>query len=134
MGIIIEKLRVVGRKGERTLSALFDTGSSHSLIREDVAREIGEIVDLPEPKRYELAVGTFVAREAIFADIVIDGKRLTAALKVVRHPTEELVIGVDFMRTWSLRLDPKNHQFILNPRALKLKAVGMRVPRSQRQH
>lgn len=57
MGIILEKLKVIGRKGERTVSALFDTGSTHCLVREDIAREIGDVVELPELKRFELASG-----------------------------------------------------------------------------
>ncbi len=134
MGLIYEKLRVIGLKGERTVSALMDTGSSHSLLREDIARAIGKPEELPEPKQYELAVGTFVARLGLFADVVVEGHRLTCGFKIVAGLSEEMILGVDFFQLWGVRLDPKNHLMIVDPRSLRLKAVGMRVPRSRRRH
>ncbi len=132
MGLIYKKLRVIGRKGEATLTALLDTGSSHSLLREDVARDIGDPEELPEPKAYELAVGSFTARHGLFADVVIRGKRLMCGFKVVPRLSEEMILGVDFLQIWNVRLEPKTHRMILDPKALRLKAVGMRVPRRSR--
>lgn len=127
MGLIYKRLRVIGRKGERKVEALFDTGSTHSLIRSSIAHEIGEPEGLPEPKTYQAVVGCVTAREGIFADIVIRGKRLTMGLKIVPDLSEELIVGADFMQLWNLRLEPKHHRVILDPKALRLRAGGGRL-------
>ncbi len=126
MGLITEKLLLIGHNGRTEVTALFDTGSTHSLVREDIARGIADLDDLPEPKEYQLAVGSIVARKGVFADVVLQGKRLTIGLKVVKGLTEELILGVDFMQTWQIRLDPRRHRATVDPRALRLKAVGSR--------
>lgn len=126
MGIIKKKVWLIGRKGRCRVDALYDSGSTHSIVREDVAEQIATLDDLPEPKTYEAAVGSFTVRHGIFADILIRGKRLTAGLRVVRGLTEDLILGADFMQVWHIRLDPRRRQVILDPQALRLKAVGSR--------
>ncbi len=126
MGIISQKLTLIGRKGRRQVEALFDTGSSHSMVRESIAVAIAEPDDLPEPKTYESAVGKFTARTGIFADVVIRRHRLLTGLTVVTNLSEELILGVDFLQRWQVRLDPHHHKLILDPKAFRLRAVGAR--------
>lgn len=121
MGRIYKKIWVIGRKGRRKVEALFDTGSSDSLVRDSLARKLGSPEDLPEPKTYEAAVGQVTAREALFVDVVLRGKRLTTGLKVVPGLSEELILGADFFQRWHIRLEPRTHRVILDPKALKLK-------------
>jgi hypothetical protein len=106
VGLITKKLWVIGRKGRRKVVALFDTGSSHSLLREDIALAIGEPEELPEPKTDEAAVGTITTRRGLFADVLLHGKRLTTGLKIVRGLSEELILGADFLSSgmsgWNL--------------------------------
>ncbi len=61
MGLIIKSLEVIGTRGRRRVKALFDSGASYSLINEAVARRIADPVELPEPKTFHAAVGTFKA-------------------------------------------------------------------------
>ena len=133
MGLIAENLWVIGRRARRRVSALFDTGSSDSLIRADLAGEIGHPDELPEPKKYRAAVGSFVVRTSVVADVLLAGKRFTALFFVVPGLTEELVLGADFMQRWHLRLEPRRRRVILDPKALQLKAVwsARRAPRGR---
>ncbi|MBI2900323.1 MAG: retroviral-like aspartic protease [Planctomycetes bacterium] len=129
MGLISKRVWLIGLKGRRKVEALFGTGSSHSLLNERIARAVGTPEGLPGPKVYQAAVGSVTAREGIFADVVLRGKRLTAGLKIVPDLTEELILGADFMQVWHIRLEPRRGRVILDPRALRLKAVGLRGPR-----
>lgn len=126
MGLITKDLWLRGRKGSRKVRALFDTGSTYSLIAESVARRIAEPTELAEPKRFEAAVGTFRAREVVFPDVVLGRKRLPTALIVVSELTEEVILGVDFLQHWHIRLDPRGKRIIVDPKALRLIAVSSR--------
>lgn len=129
MGLIAQDLWFVGRRGRKRLRALFDSGSNHCLMSETVAGRLSELDDLPEPKEYEAAVGSFTARQFVVADVVIRRKRLTTLFKVVSALTEDVILGADFLQSWHIRLDPRHHRFIVDPRALRLKAVGGRARR-----
>lgn len=126
MGLICKEMWVIGRKGRKKVSALFDTGASHSLLRESIARAIADPVELPEPKKFATAVGEFKAREGGVVDVVLAGKRLYTRLTSVADLTEDLILGADFLQSWHIRLDPRRRRVILDPQALKLKAVGSR--------
>ncbi len=127
VGLIYKRIWVIGQKGRRKVEALFDTGSSDSLLHERIARAIGDPEGLPEPKTYAAVVGTMTAREGIFADILLRGKRLTAGLMVVHDLSEDLILGADFFQRWHVRLEPKHHRVILDPKALRLRAGGGRL-------
>ncbi len=124
MGLISRKLQFIGRRGKAKVETLFDTGSNHCLIRASVAAKLAEADELPEPKRYEAAVGSFTARHFVVADVVLGGKRLTTLFKIVPELTEEAILGADFLQSWHIRLDPRKKRVILDPKALRLKAVG----------
>ena len=49
MPIIEEPIELRGSKGSRRVVALFDSGSTYSCIRPDIAREVEVVVPLPEP-------------------------------------------------------------------------------------
>lgn len=132
MGLIYKDLVFVGRKGRRKLHALFDTGSVHCLMRKDVAEALDYPDELSEPKHYESVVGAFTARLFVVADVELRMKRLTQLFKVVPALTEEVILGVDFMQAWQVRLDPHSHRLLFSPKACRLIAVGSRVARDRR--
>ena len=72
-------------------------------------------------------MGKFTARTGIFADVVLKGHRLLTGLTVVADLSEELILGVDFLQRWHVRLDPHRHRLVLDPKAFRLRAVGARV-------
>lgn len=115
---------LVGRKGRRSVEALFDTGASHSLLREEIADAIGEPEDLPEPVHFEAAVGSFVAKKGVFADVILNGKRFPSSLRLVPGLTQDLILGTDFLQMWHIRLDPRKRRVILDPKALRFIAIG----------
>lgn len=106
---------------------MFDTGSTYSLINEEIARAVADPVEIVEPKRFEAAVGSFVVRQGVFADVLIKHRRYPAQFYVAPGLTESLIIGADFMQVWHIQLDPRKRRVILDPKAMKLKAVGSRL-------
>ncbi len=126
MGLIYQTLELRGRKRKRKVRILMDSGSTHSLIREDIARDLGELHDLPEPKEFHSVVGEFTAREGVMADVVVRRHRLMTHFTAVRSLTEEAILGVDFFERYHIRLDPKRKRLILDPDALVNKAGGGR--------
>ncbi|MBI3097044.1 MAG: retroviral-like aspartic protease [Planctomycetes bacterium] len=126
MGIIRKRLLVIGHKGRTRVEALFDTGASHSMLREDIAPRLGVPEELPEPTRFHAAVGTFEARKGLFVDVVIGGKRLVTGVTIVPDLTEELILGDDFLQRWHIRLDPRRREVSLDRKALRVVAVGSR--------
>lgn len=132
MGQIRKTVWVVGRRGRKKVEALFDTGASYSLLREDVARAIGEPEELPEPRHFEAAVGGFTARFGIFADLLFQRKRFHTALTVAPGLTEDLLIGTDFMQQFHVRLEPRKRRVSFDKQALRLLAVGSRLRRRGR--
>ena len=127
MGLIVKQLTVIGRKGRRRVKALFDSGASHTLLREDLASRLGTPEELPEPRRFEAAVGTFTARHAMFVDVVIGGKRLLTGVTLVPNLTADLILGCDFFQRYHIRLDPRSRRIKLDPTALRFVAVGSRL-------
>ncbi|MBI2899873.1 MAG: retroviral-like aspartic protease [Planctomycetes bacterium] len=126
MGLITKELTIIGTKGRRRVTALFDTGSTYTLIRESIASQIGEPMEMPEPKKFVTAVGDFRADRYLGTDVVLGRKRLFASAIAAPGLTEDFIVGTDFMQVWHIRLDPKRHRIILDPKAFKLKAVGAR--------
>gem|GEM_PF-4867363 len=89
-------------------------------------RKVADPFELAEPKTFSAAVGSFEARTSICPDVVLNRKRLPTSLMVVPDLTEELILGVDFFQRWHIRLDPRRHRVLLDPRALGLRAVASR--------
>lgn len=113
MGLIYRDIKLYGRKNECKVKALFDTGSSESFIRKDIAEKIGTLSEMPRPK----------TQYVIFPDIILDGHELFWTLVVVDGLTEEVILGADFFQRWKMKLDPETEKIIWDPVALKLKLV-----------
>lgn len=52
MAVIQKEVRLVGSKGKREELALFDSGATYSCLRPDIARELGNVENLPEPMEF----------------------------------------------------------------------------------
>jgi hypothetical protein len=52
MAIIEEPIELRGSRGSRQVVALFDSGSTYSCIRPDIASEVEVVVPLPEPMEF----------------------------------------------------------------------------------
>ncbi|MBI2898707.1 MAG: retroviral-like aspartic protease [Planctomycetes bacterium] len=119
-------MSLFGSRGKKTVFALFDSGASKSLIRRDLARDLGPLVELPEPERFEMVRGRFIVRDGCVASVGLGRAKPAHLFRAVERLSEDLIVGADFLQQWDVRLEPRRKKIVLDPRALRLKAVGHR--------
>ena len=122
MGIIRVPLHFEGSVGEKTLYALFDSGSTFSCIRHDLAVEIEKPSTLRRPMEVATASeGHYVKiSEAMRADFYYNDIRLSDEFMVVPSLSEEAIIGVNTLQKWRIKLDFEHDTIIIDPKVAKL--------------
>lgn len=123
MGLIIKEIEIQGDKGKVPVKALFDTGSSNSLIKREIADKIATILKLPTPKEFLLGdgEGRIKAEESIVIDIFIKDVVVFYYAIVVDKLAEEFIIGADMMQRWKIKLDLEKEDVIIDEKALVLR-------------
>jgi hypothetical protein len=125
--VLEHEITLVGQKGSRACRALFDSGSSYSIVRDDIAREIAVLNPLPDPENwvFETAaagqtmqaldivplVFRFADSEAHFSDEIV----------VLKDLTEEVIIGALTMQKWQIKLDFDKEEVIYRKTAQRLR-------------
>lgn len=125
MGEIMEKVRLVGSKGEAEVAALFDSGATYSFVNHKVAERIANIEALPEPMRFATAKAGVVveSQAAIRANFHVDGAQYSDEFLVLDDMAEELIIGASTMQKWGIKLDMEQEKVELTRRDYKLRLM-----------
>jgi hypothetical protein len=91
MAVIEKSIRLVWLKGEKEVSALFDSGSTYSCIIPALAKKIGRPERLPKPKEFGTAEkGKKVrAEEVVRLDFYVNGSLLSDEFMLIPHLSEE---------------------------------------------
>ncbi len=106
MGVIKQELLVIGDKGEKKLSVLFDSGASRSLIRSDVAMELSTPRKLLIPRELTVVNGDKITCNFLCDLIVeIEGKRIGIEAFLVDKLPVPLVFGALDMEAYMIKLD-----------------------------
>jgi predicted aspartyl protease len=107
-----------GSKSEQVLYALFDTGSTYSCVREDLALKLGPPDKLPEPRFFTTASDNHYLKveSRIGLDFEIKETTLTDEFMVVPQLSEEVIIGVTTLQKWRIKLDFDHDDVIVDPR------------------
>lgn len=107
-----------GSKGEKKLYALFDTGSTYSCIREDLAGAMGMLDKLPEARYFGTAYENqyLKVENGMRLDFEINDVNLTDEFMVVPKLSEEVIIGATTMQKWRLKLDFEHDAVIVDPK------------------
>ncbi|MEW6680611.1 MAG: retropepsin-like aspartic protease [bacterium] len=123
MGLLVENLKIAGNKGEDEVACLFDTGSSETLIREDVARKIVTIVELPHAVEFKMADGETIltSRKAVYLSITINGCEILEPAIVVEKLSDEMIIGAETMQRRKIKLDLEKEKITIDPRSARLR-------------
>lgn len=123
MGVIINRIKLSGIKGEKKVDALYDTGASFSFIARKLAAELGNIEALPNPLNFETArEGEKIpVKERTLLDFYIDGIRLSDEFLVPEDElSEEVIIGAATMQKWRLKLDFEHDRVIVDQKVTRL--------------
>jgi hypothetical protein len=125
MAIIEEPIELRGSKGSREVVALFDSGSTYSCIRPDIAREVEVVVPLPEPMEFGTAKDgqTVSAREGVRLNFMLQGYRFSDEFMVIEGLSEEVIIGAKTLQSWRMKLDFEAEKVIIDPRVTKLRLI-----------
>ena len=125
MGKIEKKLPVYSDLAKRDVETLLDSGAGLSLIRKDVAEKIvRHSLKLDTPI---ILIGVngqkaFSANNSCVIVIEMKGKFLSGIFYIIDEMPREMIIGVDFMQTWDIRLDLKNEDFTvgMDPQSVEI--------------
>jgi len=125
MGIITERVRLVGSRGEHETEGLFDSGASYSFVRRNIAERLATLEPLPQPMSFEMAQqgAALTVRERVVLDFWIDGYRFSDEFFVVDNLADELAIGATTMQKWRLKLDMEREDIIIDPSVTRLRFV-----------
>ena len=125
MSLLQKQLTLRGLKGEKTVTALFDSGASYSCIRREIADEIGLLEPLEEPMEFSTAdEGTSIKAEYVvhlsffFSDTE---RRFTDEFIVLNTLSEDLIIGAKTMQAWKICLDFEKEAVLYDKKMHKLR-------------
>ena len=114
MGKIVKKLPVYADKGKTNVEVLLDSGAGRSLIRRDVANKVVQhFSKLHKPIIFNGVNGkeAFSARNYCCIEVEMKGKLLSSHFYIIDNMPREMIIGVDFMQGWDIKLDLKNEDY-----------------------
>jgi hypothetical protein len=121
ISVISYKIKLEGSKGEKKVEALFDSGSSDSLIKPEIALLLGNLEKLPDPISFETAdEGAFMTvTDVVGLDFYIDGLRLRDEFLVVDNLSEDAIIGASTMQKFKMKLNFEDDRVIVDPRVTR---------------
>lgn len=122
MGVIINRIKLAGSKGEKKVDALYDTGASFSFIKRDLASNLDTILSLPKPLEFETAKegDKIVVKERVALDFYIEGIRLSDEFLIADDLSEDVIIGAATMQKWRLKLDFEQDRVIVDQMVTRL--------------
>ncbi len=121
MSIIKLPLFFEGSLGEKTLYALFDSGASFSCISEEAVKGLAPLDKMRRPLEIATAaVGVYLKIEyRITLDFYYNDIRLSDEFMVIPSLSEEVIIGVNTMQKWRIKLDFEHDTVIIDPKVAK---------------
>lgn len=114
MGKIVKQLDFLGDRDTVQLAVLLDSGAGSSIIRRDVAEKLSEYFhQLKVPRIFKGVNGLEALRgsEACTLEVEMKGKILDGLFYVVDVMPREVIIGVDFMQKWEIKLNLKGEDY-----------------------
>ena len=124
MGMIYKEYTITGGQGSDTVRVIYDTGSSSSFVRRDIAEKLGNVIRTMRPTTFTMADGqeTLTVDQEVELYIDVDGDSLRYHFFVTDDLAEELVVGADMMQRFKITLDMDSEAVSIDPRALYLRA------------
>jgi len=121
MSIIKIPLHFEGTLGEATFYSLFDSGASFSCITPECAKKVANLEKLWKPMEIATAaVGQYLKiKEVIRVDFYYNDIRMSDEFMVIPGLSEEVIIGVNTLQKWRIKLDFEHDTVIVDPKVAK---------------
>jgi len=125
MAVIQKLIRLAGSKGSREEVVTFDSGSTYSCIRPELAEKLATIEPLPEPMDFGTAKEgeTLTATERVSLNFYLDGYRFSDEFMLIPGLSEPAIIGAATLQKWRLKLDFEAGKVIIDPRVTHLRLL-----------
>ena len=108
MGKIEQVIEITGEKGTTTVTALFDSGSTKTFVRKDIAFDVCSIIEYEEPVEIYLANGETTIKEIGMCMLMmkIGDHRVGDAVHVidVGQKSAEMYIGQPTLQRFNIGL------------------------------
>ncbi len=126
MSIIEKPIKLAGSKGEEKVAAIFDSGSTYSCIKPDLANRLGLVERLPELMEFGIAKEgeSLSAKEAIRLNFYIDGYRFSDEFMLIPELSEPVIIGAATLQKWRIKLNLETDEVVIDPRVTKLRLLS----------
>lgn len=125
MAVIEKSIKLKGSKGEKDVIAIFDSGSTYSCIQPTLARKLGIIEPLPEPKNFGTAEKKrkVTAKDAIRLDFRLNGYTFSDEFMIIPGLSDPVIIGAKTLQAWRMRLNFETDEVIIDPRVPKFRLL-----------
>jgi len=125
MAVIEKKVKLKGSKGEEEVFAIFDSGATYSCIKPELAKKLGKLEALPEPKHFGTAEEKrkVIAKRAVRLDFMLNGYTFSDEFMVIPNLSDQVIIGAATLQKWRMKLDFENDEVIIDPKVTKLRLL-----------
>ena len=139
MTVIQKRIKLVGAKGAEDVDAVFDTGSTYSCIRPELARKLETVLRLPEPMEFGTSrkEEKLTATERVTLNFYLNGLRFSDEFMIIPELSEPVLIGANTLQKWRMKLDFEREEVVVDPRVTKLRllwVMGDRIEKPIEKH
>ena len=114
--ILRKEIEILGSKGTEKVVALFDSGSTYSIISRNIAERVEIFIPLPKPKKLKIADGNYIEiTHAIRVDFKVNVITLSDEFLVFDKLPDDVIIGASTMQKWRIKLDFDKEDVIIDP-------------------
>ncbi|HLC16922.1 MAG TPA: retropepsin-like aspartic protease [Thermodesulfovibrionia bacterium] len=123
MSVIEKKLQFQGSKGDKKISALFDSGATYSCIRQKLAEELEILIPLTKTMKFSTADDktTLTARYVTRLDFYISNDRFSDEFIVIEGLSDDIIIGAATLQKWRMKLDFEHDAILYDPKVTRLR-------------
>lgn len=129
MTVVQKRIKLVGAKGEKGVDGVFDSGSTYSCIRPELARKLETVLRLPEPMEFSTAEKErkLTATECVRLNFHFNDLRFSDEFMLIPQLSEPVVIGAKTLQAWRMKLDFEHEEVLVDPRVTKLRLLRASV-------
>ena len=128
MTVIEKRIKLVGSRGSEEVDAVFDSGSTYSCIRPELARKLETILKLPKPIEFSTAKKGIkvTAEERVPLDFYFNDLRFSDEFMLVQRLSEPTIVGAATLKKWRMKLDFEREEVLVDPRVTKLRLLKVK--------